>query len=208
MIAVIIGILVSLVVMIVGTPLLIRLVHRLHYGQYIRQDGPQSHQVKRGTPTLGGVVINLAIVLGWLASAIYRLVVFGHPISMSAVLVLFAMVSMGILGFIDDFAKVKFVTAKVLACEAVPKSAKLLRFTLDCGEEFPRQILSGIHEWYEPEDLVGKTVVACTNLKPRKMMGIMSNGMLISAVKEEPDGSEKLHLVILDDKVPAGYGLC
>ena len=109
---------------------------------------------------------------------------------------------------IDDFAKVKFVTAKVLACEAVPKSAKLLRFTLDCGEEFPRQILSGIHEWYEPEDLVGKTVVACTNLKPRKMMGIMSNGMLISAVKEEPDGSEKLHLVILDDKVPAGYGLC
>ena len=109
---------------------------------------------------------------------------------------------------IDDFAKVKFVTAKVLACEAVPKSAKLLRFTLDCGEETPRQILSGIHEWYEPEDLVGKTVVACTNLKPRKMMGIMSNGMLISAVKEEPDGSEKLHLVILDDKVPAGYGLC
>ncbi|MBM6977470.1 methionine--tRNA ligase [Intestinimonas butyriciproducens] len=109
---------------------------------------------------------------------------------------------------IDDFAKVKFVTAKVLACEAVPKSAKLLRFTLDCGEETPRQILSGIHEWYEPEDLVGKTVVACTNLKPRKMMGIMSNGMLISAVKEEPDGSEKLHLVILDDKIPAGYGLC
>ena len=109
---------------------------------------------------------------------------------------------------IDDFNKVKFVTAKVLACEAVPKSAKLLRFTLDCGEETPRQILSGIHEWYEPEDLVGKTVVACTNLKPRKMMGIMSNGMLISAVKEEPDGSEKLHLVILDDKVPAGYGLC
>ena len=109
---------------------------------------------------------------------------------------------------IDDFNKVKFVTAKILACEAVPKSAKLLRFTLDCGEGFPRQILSGIHEWYEPEDLVGKTVVACTNLKPRKMMGIMSNGMLISAVKEEPDGTEKLHLVILDDKVPAGYGLC
>ena len=109
---------------------------------------------------------------------------------------------------IDDFAKVKFVTAKVLACEAVPKSAKLLRFTLDCGEAEPRQILSGIHEWYEPEDLVGKTVVACTNLKPRKMMGILSNGMLISAVKEEPDGSEKLHLLMLDDKVPAGYGLC
>lgn len=80
----------------------------------------------------------------------------------------------------------KFVTAKILACEAVPKSTKLLRFTLDCGEAFPRQILSGIHEYYEPEELVGKTVVACTNLKPRKMMGIMSNGMLISAVKEEP----------------------
>ena len=109
---------------------------------------------------------------------------------------------------IDDFNKVKFVTAKILACEAVPKSSKLLRFTLDCGEAFPRQILSGIHEYYEPEELVGKTVVACTNLKPRKMMGIMSNGMLISAVKEEPDGSEKLHLIMLDDKVPAGYGLC
>ena len=109
---------------------------------------------------------------------------------------------------IDDFDKVKFVTAKVLACEAVPKSAKLLRFTLDCGEEFPRQILSGIHQWYEPEDLVGKTVVACTNLKPRKMMGILSNGMLISAVKEEPDGTEKLHLLMLDDAIPAGYGLC
>ena len=109
---------------------------------------------------------------------------------------------------IDDFNKVKFVTAKILACEAVPKSTKLLRFTLDCGEAFPRQILSGIHEYYEPEELVGKTVVACTNLKPRKMMGIMSNGMLISAVKEEPDGSEKLHLITLDDKVPAGYGLC
>ena len=109
---------------------------------------------------------------------------------------------------IDEFNKVKFVTAKILACEAVPKSSKLLRFTLDCGEAFPRQILSGIHEYYEPEELVGKTVVACTNLKPRKMMGIMSNGMLISAVKEEPDGSEKLHLIMLDDKVPAGYGLC
>lgn len=109
---------------------------------------------------------------------------------------------------IDEFNKVKFVTAKILACEAVPKSTKLLRFTLDCGEAFPRQILSGIHEYYEPEELVGKTVVACTNLKPRKMMGIMSNGMLISAVKEEPDGSEKLHLIMLDDKVPAGYGLC
>ena len=107
MIAVIIGILVSLVVMIVGTPLLIRLVHRLHYGQYIRQDGPQSHQVKRGTPTLGGVVINLAIVCGWLASAIYRHIVSGEAFSLSAMLVLFAMLSMGVLGFIDDFAKVR-----------------------------------------------------------------------------------------------------
>ena len=107
MIALIIGILVSLVMTIVGTPLLIRLVHKLHYGQYIRQDGPQSHQVKRGTPTLGGVVINLAIVCGWLASAIYRHIVSGEAFSLSAMLVLFAMLSMGVLGFIDDFAKVR-----------------------------------------------------------------------------------------------------
>ena len=107
MITLIIGILVSLVVTIVGTPLLIRLVHKLHYGQYIRQDGPQSHQVKRGTPTLGGVVINLAIVCGWLASAIYRHIVSGEAFSLSAMLVLFAMLSMGVLGFIDDFAKVR-----------------------------------------------------------------------------------------------------
>jgi len=109
---------------------------------------------------------------------------------------------------IDDFNKVKLVTAKILSCDPVPKSKKLLRFTLDCGEGQPRQILSGIHAYYEPEELVGKTVVACTNLAPRKMMGLESNGMLISAVKEEPDGSEKLHLILLDDKVPAGYGLC
>lgn len=107
MIALIIGILVSFIVTIVGTPLLIRLVHRLHYGQYIRQDGPQSHQVKRGTPTLGGVVINLAILLGWLASATYRYCRSGETPSPSAVLVLFAMLSMGLLGFIDDFAKVR-----------------------------------------------------------------------------------------------------
>ena len=108
---------------------------------------------------------------------------------------------------IDDFAKVKFVTAKVLSCEAVPKSKKLLKFSLDCGEDAPRQILSGIHDYYEPEALVGKTVVACVNLKPRKMMGLESNGMLISAVKEEEAG-EKLHLLMLDDAVPAGYELC
>ena len=107
MIALIIGILVSLIVTIVGTPLLIRLVHRLHYGQYIRQDGPKSHQIKRGTPTLGGVVINLAVLLGWLASAIYRHLRSGTPFSWSALLVLFAMLSMGLLGFIDDFAKVR-----------------------------------------------------------------------------------------------------
>ena len=108
---------------------------------------------------------------------------------------------------IDDFAKVKFVTAKVLACEAVKKSKKLLRFTLDCGEGQTRQILSGIHEYYEPEDLVGKTVVACVNLAPRKMMGLESNGMLISAVKEGAEGHEELHLLMLDDKVPAGCTL-
>lgn len=107
MISLIIGILVSLVVTLVGTPLLIRLVHRLHYGQYIRQDGPQSHQVKRGTPTLGGVVINFAIVLGWAASALYRYLSSGQTPSTSAMLVLFAMLSMGVLGFIDDFAKVR-----------------------------------------------------------------------------------------------------
>ena len=108
---------------------------------------------------------------------------------------------------IDDFAKVKFVTAKVLSCEAVKKSKKLLRFTLDCGEGQPRQILSGIHEYYEPEDLIGKTVVACVNLAPRKMMGLESNGMLISAVKEGAEGHEELHLLMLDDKVPAGCTL-
>ncbi|NCB63500.1 MAG: methionine--tRNA ligase [Clostridia bacterium] len=109
---------------------------------------------------------------------------------------------------IDDFAKVVFKTAKILACEAVPKSKKLLRFTLDCGEGKTRQILSGIHEYYEPEFLVGKTVVACTNLAPRKMMGLESNGMLISAVQEKEDGSEELHLLMLGDEVPAGFQLC
>nr|WP_236023566.1 phospho-N-acetylmuramoyl-pentapeptide-transferase [Bifidobacterium miconis] len=91
----------------VGTPMLIRLVHKLHYGQYIRQDGPKSHQIKRGTPTLGGVVINFAIVFGWGASALYRFCARGEVPSWSAVLVLFAMLSMGVLGFIDDFAKVR-----------------------------------------------------------------------------------------------------
>ena len=107
MISLIIGIMVSLVVTIVGTPLLIKLVHKLNYGQYIRQDGPKSHLVKRGTPTLGGVVINLAVVLGWCSSALYRFLTRGEVPSWSAVLVLFAMLSMGFLGFIDDFAKVR-----------------------------------------------------------------------------------------------------
>ena len=97
MIALIIGMLVSLIVTLVGTPLLIRLVHKLHYGQYIRQDGPQSHLVKRGTPTLGGVVINFAILLGWASSALYRYLRSGDVPSWSAALVLFAMLSMGLL---------------------------------------------------------------------------------------------------------------
>lgn len=107
MISLIIGIVVSLGVTIVGTPLLIRLVHKLNYGQYIRQDGPKSHLVKRGTPTLGGLVINLAVVLGWGSSALYRFITRGEVPSWSALLVLFAMLSMGMLGFIDDFAKVR-----------------------------------------------------------------------------------------------------
>ncbi|RSX47901.1 phospho-N-acetylmuramoyl-pentapeptide-transferase [Bifidobacterium castoris] len=107
MIALIIGILVSLIVTMIGTPLLIRIVHKLDYGQYIRQDGPQSHLVKRGTPTLGGVVIVLAVLLGWGASALYRYCCHGIVPSWSAVLALFAMASMGLLGFIDDFAKVR-----------------------------------------------------------------------------------------------------
>lgn len=108
---------------------------------------------------------------------------------------------------IDEFAKCDMRVCKVLSCEAVKKSEKLLKFQLDDGSGTPRQILSGIHKFYEPEDLVGKTVVAILNLPPRKMMGQMSNGMLLSAVKEI-DGKEELHLVMLDDSVPAGSQLC
>ena len=108
---------------------------------------------------------------------------------------------------IDEFAKCDMRVCKVLACEAVKKSDKLLKFTLDDGSGTPRQILSGIHKFYEPETLVGKTVVAILNLPPRKMMGQMSNGMLLSAVCEV-EGKEELHLVILDDSVPAGSQLC
>ena len=108
---------------------------------------------------------------------------------------------------IDEFAKCDMRVCKVLTCEAVKKSEKLLKFTLDDGSGTPRQILSGIHKFYEPEELVGKTVVAILNLPPRKMMGQMSNGMLLSAVREV-NGQEELHLVMLDDSVPAGSQLC
>ena len=108
---------------------------------------------------------------------------------------------------IDEFAKCDMRVCKVLSCEAVKKSEKLLKFMLDDGSGTPRQILSGIHKFYEPEDLVGKTVVAILNLPPRKMMGQMSNGMLLSAVREV-EGKEELHLLMLDDGVPVGSQLC
>ena len=106
----------------------------------------------------------------------------------------------------DTFAKSDFRAVKILECEAVPKSKKLLKFVLDDGERKDRVILSGIHEYYEPEELVGKTCVAITNLPPRKMMGIDSEGMLISAVYEY-DGREGLNLLMLDDSIPAGAKL-
>ena len=106
----------------------------------------------------------------------------------------------------DTFAKSDFRAVKILACEAVPKSKKLLKFTLDDGERKDRVILSGIHEYYEPEELVGKTAIAIVNLPPRKMMGIDSEGMLISAVHEE-DGREGLNLLMVDNRIPAGAKL-
>ena len=106
----------------------------------------------------------------------------------------------------DTFAKSDFRVVKVKACEAVKKSKKLLKFVLDDGSGKERVILSGIHEYYEPEELVGKTCVAITNLPPRKMMGIDSEGMLISAVHEE-DGHEGLNLLMVDDRIPAGAKL-
>lgn len=106
----------------------------------------------------------------------------------------------------DTFAKSDFRAVKILACEAVPKSKKLLKFTLDDGERKDRVILSGIHEYYEPEELVGKTAIAIVNLPPRKMMGIDSEGMLISAVHEE-DGREGLNLLMVDNHIPAGAKL-
>ena len=108
----------------------------------------------------------------------------------------------------DTFAKSDFRAVKILACEAVPKSKKLLKFTLDDGERKDRVILSGIHEYYEPEELVGKTLIAITNLPPRKMMGIESCGMLLSAVNNLKDSEdEELHLIMVDNHIPAGAKL-
>ena len=106
----------------------------------------------------------------------------------------------------ETFSKSDFRAVKVLACEAVKKSKKLLQFTLDDGTGIDRTILSGIHAYYEPEELVGKTLIAITNLPPRAMMGIDSCGMLLSAVHEE-EGEEKLHLLMVDDHIPAGAKL-
>ena len=106
----------------------------------------------------------------------------------------------------DTFSKSDFRAVKVKECVAVPKSKKLLQFTLDDGTGTDRTILSGIHAYYEPEELVGKTLIAITNLPPRKMMGIDSCGMLLSAVHEE-EGEEKLHLLMVDDHIPAGAKL-
>ena len=108
----------------------------------------------------------------------------------------------------DTFSKSDFRAVKVKACEAVKKSKKLLQFTLDDGTGTDRTILSGIHAYYEPEELVGKTLIAITNLPPRKMMGIESCGMLLSAVNNQKDSEEKeLHLLMVDNHIPAGAKL-
>lgn len=108
----------------------------------------------------------------------------------------------------DTFSKSDFRAVKVKACEAVPKSKKLLQFTLDDGTGTDRIILSGIHAYYEPEELVGKTLIAITNLPPRKMMGIDSCGMLLSAVNNKKDSDEEeLHLLMVDNHIPAGAKL-
>lgn len=106
----------------------------------------------------------------------------------------------------ETFSKSDFRAVKVKECVAVPKSKKLLQFTLDDGTGTDRTILSGIHEFYEPEELVGKTLIAITNLPPRAMMGIESCGMLLSAVHQE-EGAEKLHLLMVDKHIPAGAKL-
>lgn len=107
----------------------------------------------------------------------------------------------------DTFCKSDFRAVKVKDCVAVPKSKKLLQFTLDDGTGAERTILSGIHKWYEPEDLIGKTLVAIVNLPPRKMMGIDSCGMIISAV-DERNGEEELHVLMVDNHIPAGAKMC
>ncbi|MCI2098408.1 MAG: methionine--tRNA ligase subunit beta [Succiniclasticum sp.] len=106
----------------------------------------------------------------------------------------------------DTFSKSDFRAVKVKSCEAVPKSKKLLKFVLDDGTGTDRVILSGIHAYYEPEELVGKTLIAITNLPPRAMMGIDSCGMLLSAVNRRDD-AEELHLLMVDDHIPAGAKL-
>ena len=106
----------------------------------------------------------------------------------------------------ETFSKSDFRAVKVLECEAVPKSKKLLKFTLDDGTDEKRVILSGIHAFYEPEQLIGKTLIAITNLPPRAMMGMESNGMLLSALHKE-DGEEKLNLLMVDPHIPAGAKL-
>ena len=106
----------------------------------------------------------------------------------------------------ETFSKSDFRAVKVIECEAVPKSKKLLKFTLDDGSGELRTILSGIHAYYEPEELIGKTCIAITNLPPRAMMGIESCGMLISAVHHEGE-EEKLHLLMVDTHIPAGAKL-
>jgi methionine--tRNA ligase beta chain len=106
----------------------------------------------------------------------------------------------------ETFSKSDFRAVKIKACSAVPKSKKLLQFVLDDGSGTDRVILSGIHDTYEPEELVGKTLIAITNLPPRKMMGIDSCGMIISAIHHE-EGAEKLHCLMVDDRIPAGAKL-
>ena len=106
----------------------------------------------------------------------------------------------------ETFSKSDFRAVKVLECEAVPKSKKLLKFVLDDGTDEKRVILSGIHAFYEPEQLIGKTLISITNLPPRSMMGMESNGMLLSALHKE-EGEEKLNLLMVDPHIPAGAKL-
>ena len=106
----------------------------------------------------------------------------------------------------ETFSKSDFRAVKVLECEAVPKSKKLLKFVLDDGTDEKRVILSGIHAFYEPEQLIGKTLIAITNLPPRPMMGMESNGMLLSAL-HKVEGEEKLNLLMVDPHIPAGAKL-